>query len=199
MKNKIKKFLKSVIFTVTSCLFFVAIGYFYLQENFTQTDTETQSVPYYQQISDNVGILFKINDDFTFLYLDFEREVLTVSISPDVDEEEVYGYSVDYKLESDLDLVREIVDYVGGLELTVDDETLRYTGFQVVEILSTSKTQDLKRAIVNEIISKIAQNGVGTDFFVSLIENSKTDLSVWDCYYWKDGLKKLSLNPQMID
>lgn len=200
LKKNTKIFFKSVIISFACCGLFVVVGYFYLQNNFKQTEIKSESVPYSQELDQNVGILCRIDEEPTFFYLDFERELVVVSLTPDLsNEKEIFGYPVDYKIESSLNLAREVVDYLGGLELELGGEELRYTGFQIIDILSTENNSDLKRQVVCEVLSKISQNGVGTDFFVSVIENSKTNLSVSDCFNWKNSIKKLCLRPQLID
>ena len=47
------------------------------------------------------------------------------------------GYEIDYTVEANYMLIAEICDYFEGVNLTIDAETLRYTGNQVVELLST--------------------------------------------------------------
>ncbi len=200
MKAKTKLFFKTVIISSWCCAVFVGAGYYYINKNLEPAQNNTESVPYYQQKADNAGVLFEIDGLPTFLYFDFENEKLFASINPDVaDSSNIYGYTVDYTVKTDISVLGDIVDYVDGIELDIDNTVLRYTGVQVIEILSVSTSYDLKREIIKGIAFKISQNGIGADLFVSIIENSKTDLKLPDCYFWAESMSKICRNLQIID
>ena len=198
MKNT-KLFFKTVIISACCCVVFVAAGYYYLSQNFNQAEIKTESVPYAQESPDNAGVMFSIGEEKTFLYLDFEKKALVVSAQPETDDGYVYGYPVNYSIECGYNLIVQMVDYVGGIELTVNEQSLRYTGIQAADIITTSFSIDFKKAVIRALCDKIAINGIGADFLVTVIENSKTDLTLPDCYYWKDYLSELCENLQMID
>ena len=42
---------------------------------------------------------------------------------------------------------------------------------------------------IKQIFSKIAQNGFSKKDFLYVIENSETNLTVPDCYYWSDSIE----------
>ena len=48
--------------------------------------------------------------------------------------------------------------------------------------------------IISSLFLKISQQGVGADFFNSIITNSKTDLKLPDCYFWTDNMAEVSKN-----
>ena len=98
------------------CAFFVGTGFYYLNTNFKTVENKTESVPYTQENPNNAGVLLEMSGDKTFFYLDFENEKLIISLKP-TDEEngEIYGYTVDYTVEADTDILRSTVDYLGGI------------------------------------------------------------------------------------
>ncbi len=200
MKAKTKLFFKTVIISSWCCAVFVGAGYYYINKSLEPVQNNTESVPYYQQKADNAGVLLEIDGLPTFLYFDFENEKLIASINPDVaNSGNIYGYTVDYTVKTDISVLGDIIDYVDGIELSINDTVLRYTGVQVVELMSVSTSDDLKKAILKGIALKISQNGIGADLFLNIIEKSKTDLKLPDCYFWAESMNELCRNLQIID
>lgn len=197
LKKSTKLFLKTVVISGCCCAVFVGVGYSYLSRNLLQTETETESVPYYRESPQNAGILFDFSGDKTFAYLDFENSRVVVSLNPEPEEDTVYGYPLDFEVEGNVDFVADLVDYLDGIELETENQTLRYTGVQVEELLSVDS--GVKSQIVTAIAKKIAQNGLGSDMFLSVIKNCDTNLTVPDFYYWPDYIKNLCANLQIID
>lgn len=200
LKHNKKLFLKTLIISLWCCSIFIGIGYYYLNKNFTETDNIVQSVPYKQQSPDNAGILLNISGEETFVFLDFENENLTISLTPDfITENSIYGYSLDYKITGNVSILIFIVDYLGGIELKNDDSISRYTGVQIAEIFSTNNLKDFKKELITSICKKIHEKGIATNFFVNLIEMSETDISVPTCYFWADHINSMSSNLSFID
>lgn len=180
------------------CSVFVGAGYYYISANLQPTENKTESVPYSQENPQNAGILLDISGDETYFYLDFESEKLFVTLKPFEDAEN-YGYSVDYTATADYEVLSNVVDYVGGIDMSVDGAMLRCTGIQVCSIYESSAKGDIKREIIEKICDKIAENGVALDFFAGIIENAETDLSIPDCYFWDEKIQILCRNLQIID
>ena len=135
MKSKFKLFLKSFIISSMFCAVLIGIGYFYMQKNLAPAQNEIKNVPYKQQTCENKGILLEIDGDKTFFYLDFENNELLVSIFPEEElKNEIYGYSVDFNVSGDYNILSDMVDYVGGIELEIKQQKYRYTGIQIAEI-----------------------------------------------------------------
>ena len=103
-------------------------------------------------------------------------------------------------MSGDYTLVAGIVDAVGGIELEYGDEELFYTGVQVENIL-TSKIidTDTRAEIIEKILSKIAKNGFFREDFLYLTENSETNLTVPDCYYWQDFISDVCKTVRIHD
>lgn len=198
--NKKKSILK-ISFIVFACgltVFFSA--YIYLYANLKQKEqtaqAKKQDVPYSAEEPKNSGLLINFPDNSRLLvYLDFASQMIFTSIIEDnsVPQKQYYGYTVNYNVNADYNLISAIIDRIGGIELNLDGKELRYTGVQITDIIS-SKTDisSLKRDIICAVFKKISKNGFSKDDFVYIIENSETDLTVPDCYYWQDYIGEMS-------
>ncbi len=202
LKRNTRIFFKTVIISAWCLTVFIGAGYYYLSQNLIKTETETQQVPYYQESPQNAGLLFDMLGDKTFIYLDFEKVKISVSLFPEesqITDNTIYGYSLDYEISADIGFVADFVDYLDGIELTIENETLRYTGVQVEDIILSDREKQLKLQIIEAIFCRIAQNGIGKDMLLEIVENCETNLTVPDFYYWPDYIKKLSSNLHIID
>ncbi len=151
-------------------------------------------MPYYSEAPESVGIMFDICNDKTFFFLDFyDKRISAIYNAGELQRENIImGYSIDYCITGDYDLLAGIIDNVGGIELDYGDEELRYTGVQVKDILSkTVDNSDIMREIVEKTIEKIALNGFSKADLLYIIENSETDITMPICYFWTDYMKEL--------
>ncbi len=181
-------------------MLFVSIGYIFVSENIKKVDTPALKVPYTQEKPENAGILFNINGNESYVYLDFNGGKITVSLQPELPvENEIYGYPLDYNVTATSDLVGEIADYLNGLELNVDGNNYRYTGAGVMEILEKQNSIDLEREIIKSICERITVSRPKVDFFAEIIENSETNLKITDCYFWDDYIVEICENLHFID
>ena len=179
---------------------FVGFGYFYLNNEPTLANNETSSIPYRQEPPQNTGILLEINRDKTFFYLDFSNEKLIVSLKPEEPfNNEVYGYSFDYKIESDSSLISYVTDYVGGIDLKLENQDLRLTGEQVKALYDSNVSLDFKKQIIESLAQKFTQSYVSVEFFSDIINTTQTDLKIIDCYFWDDYFGKVCNNLHFIE
>jgi len=184
-------------------IIFLAVGYAYLT---SITNTEVQnndisSVPY-SSVPENTGVLFDIAGSAALFYLDFEGETVSIIYGDNALEydTEIYGYPIDYTVNADYSLITHIVDSIGGIDLLISGEQLTLTGVQVTELLTTTtESQELSRNITEKIIERISQNGFLRQDLLYIIENSETNLTVPDCYYWSDNLQRLCKNSRVIN
>lgn len=197
---KFRLFLKSFLICTICFLLFFGFGYFYLNKNIKSVNQNTENVPYRQISSENAGVLFIINGQETFVYLDFFENKITVSLSPEPSfANAIYGYSHNYTIKGNNELTETIIDNVGGIELEINGEVLRYTGLQVSDILKHTNSTELKRNIVTAIIKNIAKYGVDSSFVVNIINCSDSDLNLSKCYLWNDLLQSVCGNIHFID
>lgn len=174
--------------------FYIIGGYLYLDSETKPAEQSTPSVPYYSEAPENVGIMFELGLQKTYCFLDFYYKKLNVIYDAEsfVGEDSIMGYPIDYKIKLDSDVYAEIIDFVGGIELENEEEILRYTGVQIVDMMTYSADyKKREREIIRKIIDKIGKNGFGRQDFLYIIENSETDITVPVCYYWSDYFKEI--------
>ncbi len=198
-----KLFFKTFIISACCIVVFVGVGYYYINQNLSRADSETvEKVPYYQEKPENSGILLDVSGDKTFLYFDFENNRILTSLfleDSDISENEIYGYPIEFAVNTDIDFVIDLVDYLEGIELTMDNETLRYTGVQVADIILNDKEKANKKEITKALVNQISKNGIGNDMLLEIVENSETNITVPDFYYWPEYLGESASNLQIID
>lgn len=199
VKKSIMLFFKSFIISLICLCVILGLFYWYVQNNVVPTENEVQNVPYSQEKPTNAGVLLEIGGEATFFYLDFQNTLLAVSINPQVNSSEVYGYPLDYTITADYDLLAFIVDYFGGVEISANGEILRHTGLQISETLKRSTDKQLRRDIITNICKKICDRGVTTEFFVEIIQKSTTKMRLVDCYFWYEDIGEMCRRVEFID
>ncbi len=189
-------FKRALIIFLCGALFFGA-AYAYLDYNLNKqtakADQKDYTVPY-KNIPDNAGIAFLLPDGSGVMaYLDFESSCINVVNIENYDRNNnmYYGYTVDYIIEADYQLIGGIVDRVGGVNIEINGETLRYTGVQVIDLLSVNQDKNVKPQIITQIFKQISKIGFSKDDFVYIMENSESNLSIIDCIYWLDYIDEL--------
>ncbi len=171
---------------------FVGFGYYYLKSQDIKTQNQIEKVPYYSQIPENKGVLLSFGSENVYSYLDFENMRTTIIL--DYEEIKYTNYHVDYKMDADYELIADICDYFGGVNLLIEAETLRYTGSQVLELLKRDNSKEMRGLILTAVFEKMAQQGTGADFFNMLISKSKTNMKMPDCYFWTDFMCHIAKN-----
>lgn len=166
-----------------------------------EAEQKQESVPY-KKTPSNCGISFVFpGGNASLVYLDFKKMCINVVEISEFDEK-IYlynGYTNDYQVYITTELLEGIIDRIGGIDLTFEDETLRYTGSQVMDCLIRDNTNKVKRQIISQIFEKISKNDFSKDDFVYIIENSKSNLKLIDCIYWIGYLKEMSATVNFIE
>lgn len=160
-----------------------------------KADIKDEGVPYEFPHPDNAGILFNFESiSSTLIYLDFEDErIYLLDISDKEVSPENYGFPVNFTLNATYDTVKTAVDIAGGIDLDEGGSTLRYTGVQVVELLSTTvDTSKLRREIFSAIFNQFSKHGILKEDLIEIFGSSSSGLSVPDYYHWADYLKIMS-------
>ena len=194
MKKSVKLFWKTVLISMLCCAVFVGVGYFYLQSSYTPAQIDTPSVPYYSSVPENAGVVFDIGGSKTFFYLNFEALTISVVYADFLEEDavEIYGYGIDYTISTDYSVLAEIIDIGGGIDLDVNGEKLNCTGVQVVDILTTAADfNSLRREVTEKTLKALSCSSFQKSDFLYIIENSDTNLTVPDCYFWSDYFAEL--------
>lgn len=201
LKQKITILLKTFGVSAVCLMIFVSVGYYYLGFTFRPAETKQEEVPY-RQYPESCGLLFEIGESKTLFYMDFEEEVLSVINADGISQKatDIYGYTVDYVLKSDYRIIEGVVDLVGGIDLNSEEGMLNYTGVQVTERLgNTVENEELRYEITKKIVNGIAERGFSLEDFLFLIENSETDLTLPECYFWPEYIKEICKNARFVD
>lgn len=204
LSKKTKRIFKGTFVFLSCTVLFCVISYFYLNFNLSKTTTDADRKDYtipYTQKPDNVSITFVLPEgDGLLLYLDFENtQIRVLNVSNLNGNSEYYGYTVDYTVELDYELVSNLIDRVGGVNLKIGDEQLRYTGVQVKQLLEYGYADDLKPTVIKEIFAQIGKNGFSNDDLVYILENSENNLSIIDCIYWYDYIDDMCKNINFVN
>ena len=198
LKYKLMIFFRSLAVSLGVFALLGEIGYYYVFPQQKEARVKEEKVPYFQT-PQNAGILFDFSGDTAFVYLNFDSECVNVLID-DSENYPNYGYSQDFKIEGDYELLGGIVDCVGGIDLDLNGEPLTYTGVQIAEFLSNNiTTSEFKAELVRAIFVSISQRDFLREDMLYIIENSNTNLTVPDCYYWQENIKKISKTVRVIN
>ena len=174
------------------------IGYYYFLPTQKPAQVKQEKIPYSHRV-ENAGIMFNFSESKTFVYLNFEAGCVNLLLD-ETQNPENYGYSVDYTVEGDYALLGGIVDCVDGIDLERDSEILTFTGVQIAEMLETTVcTTELRKELASAIFYSISERDFLREDFLYIIENSTTNLTVPDCYYWQGSVKDLCKNVRIID
>ncbi len=200
-----KKIFKIAIITALSVAIFFTVSYAYLDYSMNKsvknTDKKDYTVPYVS-VPESSGIAFVYpNNSATLAYLDFDEENIRLLNIENFDPEcpEYYGYTVDYTVTTNYELISGIIDRVGGIEIEQNNETMRYTGVQVIEIISDGYDKDTKKQIISQVFYQISNGGFSSDDFLYIIENCKSNLSFTECIYWLDYIEEMSKNVAFVN
>lgn len=204
LSKKSKRFLKSIFVFSVCTLLFCAISYFYLNYNINKTKTDADIKDYtvpYKQKPNNCSVSFVLpEEDAIMLYLDFENtQIRVLNISDFESNSEYYGYTVDYTVQLNYELMSNLIDRVGGVNLKIGEEPLRYTGVQIKQLLEYGYADDIKNTLTKEVFAQIGKNGITTADFIYLLENSENNLSITDCIYWYDYIGDMCKNINYVN
>ena len=168
-------------------MLFIGLGYYYIDSQNIKVENEAESVPYYSQLPENKSVEIKMGTRSIGFNMDFEQMEIIVAINPE-------AYNADFLVEADYSLLADICNYFDGINLMREAETLRYTGEQVVELLAQDNSDKIRVDIISAVFEKMAEQGIGADFFNMIITKSKTNIKMPDCYFWVEYMDDISKN-----
>ncbi len=178
---------------------FLSVSVFYLETNIkmqkSAADKKQSDIPY-GSVPQNCGLKFVFSDlSAEIVYLDFDNmKIVTLDIEEDgADIKNYRGYSVDRVLYCDFNAVCGIIDTVGGVNLTRNGETLRYTGVQIIELASSERTSAFRKEVTAAVLCKIAEDGLEVSQFSKIIDLCDTDLTVPECLGFSKYIKEMCL------
>ncbi len=180
-------FLKTFVISGWCLVLFIGLGYYYIDSQNIKVENEAESVPYYSQLPENKSVQIIMGTRSIGFNMDFEQIEMVVIVNPD-------AYNADFTIEADYSLLSDICNYFDGINLMRDAETLRYTGEQVVDLLSSDNSNEIRVNIISAIFEKMAEQGIGADFFNMIITKSKTNMKMPDCYFWTEYMDDIVKN-----
>lgn len=180
-------FLKTFVISGWCLVLFIGLGYYYIDSQNIKVENEAESVPYYSQLPENKSVQIIMGTRSIGFNMDFEQMEMVVIVNPD-------AYNADFTIEADYSLLSDICNYFDGINLMRDAETLRYTGEQVVDLLSSDNSNEIRINIISAIFEKMAEQGIGADFFNMIITKSKTNMKMPDCYFWTEYMDDIAKN-----
>lgn len=180
-------FLKTFVISGWCLVLFIGLGYYYIDSQNIKVENEAESVPYYSQLPENKSVQITMGTRSIGFNMDFEQIEMVVIVNPD-------AYNADFTIEADYSLLSDICNYFDGINLMCDAETLRYTGEQVVDLLSSDNSNEIRINIISAIFEKMAEQGIGADFFNMIITKSKTNMKMPDCYFWTEYMDDIVKN-----
>lgn len=191
-----KRALKSAFIIFCGVVVFFAAAYGYLQANLDkpqQAEIKDYTVPYSTPPQDKCVVCAFPSGSALLISLNFTEDCIYLANLDDYDfaADSYYGYNVDFTVNLDYEAIAGIIDRIGGINLEASGEILRYTGVQITEILSVNDEEELKTEIITAIFETISKNGFSNSDFVYIIENSNTDLTVPDCFYWSESFSDM--------
>lgn len=207
LKRKIfsKGLFKSAFIIIFCGALLFGAAYAYLYYNFNKQTAKAEQKDYtvpYKNVPDNAGIAFLLPDSSGVVaYLDFENSCINVINIENYDtgNDLYYGYTVDFIVEADYQLIAGIADRVGGVNVETNGKTMRYTGVQILDLISVSSDANIKTQIIMQIFKQISENDFSKDDFVYIIENAESNLTVIDCIYWIEYIDEMSKNINFVN
>lgn len=203
--NGLKKSVKHFFIFLCCGLLFFFSAYLYLYAGLKaskETEIKENSIPYEKAAPEDTGLLIKFESGSAIMvFLDFSYERILAAVIDDYTDgaELRLGYDIQYTFDADSTFLEGIIDRIGGIELEVENEPLRYTGVQVGDLVSRNDNGELKRQILSAVFTKISKVGLTTDDFVYMTENSDTTLTVPDCMYWAEHIGDMCLRHMIIN
>ena len=172
-----------------------------LKSNESSVDTKDYTVPY-DSAPDNCGLLLEAPLESRWLiFLDFEKERIMILEASALksDSTEHLGYSVDYRIGADYELIAAVIDRVGGIELNIDGTHLRYTGVQVCDLLCSNDSKEIQKQVFLAFFENVSKNGFSKNDFAYIMDNSDTDLTMPVCFDWPQRLSQMCRSVSFVN
>lgn len=187
-----KIFFKRALIIFLCMLTFGTISYIYLNniKIEEQSSSPNSSVPY-SSVPRNAFLIFEFENGSLLAQLDFEKKSLIITNA--YEESEIWDNSFNVKVNEAL--IAGMIDRVGGIELFSEGQLMRFTGSQIIDMLKNSQhPKSLSLSILEEYLKKLSVSNITRQDLVYLIENSDTNLSIPDCFYWHEYINALCEN-----
>lgn len=185
------------VILICSIIFAGLIFFTTKTEKLIGVETKKENVPYTakEDFPTTTTLLIEFEDGWgAAIKLDFENIFISAVIleNPTLIEAEKFGYFPNETIYCDYSFLLEFTDILGGLNLNIFGEKLRYTGVQVCNILAVNNGSiKTKREVLCGIFEKINKNGFSSEALSCIINKTKTSLNTPKCFGWNEYIQKM--------
>ncbi|MBP3390625.1 MAG: hypothetical protein J6L58_02935 [Clostridia bacterium] len=152
----------------------------------------------YDDVPSNKGLLFLAEDGSgAFLYLDFSSIRAQCHLFSDNAEEQAAAlpYYKDYTLYMDSSFLPLLCDRLGGIEMAdKSGENSLYFSSSLADFCKNKLNAEQRLQLCISFFDKIALEGLSSEDFMFIIEETNTSLSYSVCYDWIPHIKELFCN-----
>ena len=193
-----KLYFKSLFSSLLIFSVFIAAFCGFYKNEVVKTEEKAENIPYYNE-PESVGIIIKYNQTEIFLGLDFTENKALFIFDEAVFEALKMGYKIDYSYTFSQAELEDLVDSLGGIELSLNDENLNLTGNQVSDWIAENLSEENLKILAENISKKIAKEGIDDSQLEELFENNSGTLTLRNSYLYSDYLKEVFENPCFIE
>ena len=162
-----------------------------------QTQEKEENIPYYTS-QEALGVLIKLDNKEIFANLDFANNTTSLIFENSAFLALKNEFNIDYYLTISFETLEEMIDSLGGIELSLNNENLSYTGNQITALLKERQDGELLVQISEEICRKIAESTINETVIQNLLANSEGTFLLKDYYLYSDSLNKVFQNVRII-
>lgn len=190
---------------IISSLLFAGIAYTATRGSLLGVDVPKTDVPYSNEgfVPQNRTVLFTFPDNYSVaLDLQFDKKFVNAMVLPDTKKEtaEIYGFKITDSAKCDYSFIMDFIDHIGGIDLNLTGETLRYTGVQVCNLIASNLgNTGIRAQILEAVFVKISKNGFSSEALSCIIEETDTSLSTPACYGWDEWIPKVCISFNIVN
>lgn len=147
-------------------------------------ENKKNDVPYTDTVPENMDINIIFSDESKMLLsLDFKGNKIVLK---EVEKQTEKYIKLNYNSSA------EIIDSIGGIELSVNGQNIRCTGVQSMNMLSSDS--ELKNDIIIAFFSSLKKIDLTKDKISAILNSSDTNISAFDTYFWQDHINSMLNN-----
>ncbi len=179
--SKRKDILRVFLTVLLSALIFSGFTFCYLflckkagTVRLKNAENKKNDVPYTDSLPDNMDITIIFSDESKMLLsLDFKGNKIVLKEAESQTEKYI---KLNYNSSA------EIIDSVGGIELSVNGQNVRCTGVQAMNMLSSDTI--LRKDIITAFFSALKKTDLTKDKISAILNSADTNISAFDTYFW---------------
>ncbi len=193
-----KLYFKSLFSSLLISMIFIAAFCGFYENEVVKTEEKAEKIPYYSE-PQAVGIIIKYDQKEFFIELDFTENKVYFIFDDVAFKALEKGFKIDYSYTFSQEKLEELVDYLGGIELTINGESLNLTGNQVRDWITQDYSNNNLRILAEKISKKIGEEGISSSQLERLLDNNLGTLTLSTSYLFSDYLKDVFKNPCFIE